>query len=240
MNIAFLIRFSKNGFRLNFRNGTHSTPNYGGKVIILVFHLQLENEIIKNMTTQNVFIEKNDNGKSFAVRSPYSDRFVKEAKKLAGKYKKPDWIFPLEVFNDVKKLCLEIYGEIGEGVKEAVTLRVMFPNGAEIINGALMIKNRSVARAYSRNSDVKFGDNIILRNGKIYSGGSVKNWKTIADRGTVIDILGFPKTLVDACIEEYKNYKFEIIGEEIDKESLKAEKEKIKARLEEIDQMLGG
>lgn len=103
---------------------------------------------------------------------------------------------------------------------------------------------RTIARAYGRDTGAKAGDGVIVDAGKIDSAGSAKNWKTVAREGTVIRVLDVPRATAEAlCAADHQAYRVEIVGDAgpvaVDRESLAAERNRLLARVVEIDAILG-
>ncbi|KKK90721.1 hypothetical protein LCGC14_2720140, partial [marine sediment metagenome] len=104
----------------------------------------------------------------------------------------------------------------------------------------IFIAGRQVARATSRDSATVLGDGVIVLAGEIHSGGSRKNWATVAESGTVIEIRDVPESLARAAVADSDKYlEIEIIGQaDIDQDALQAERAGLVARMAEIDSAL--
>jgi hypothetical protein len=103
--------------------------------------------------------------------------------------------------------------------------------------GGLFLFGRQVARAFGRDSGARLGDGIVLKRGSVNSSGSMKNWKTKITDGTIFIMTDVPKAAVEnnGVPEELT---VEIIGQNIDREALEAERAKLIARIAEIDALL--
>lgn len=194
------------------------------------------------MTVVN--IEITDDGK-IMVKSEYNPLFVQAARKLGGKWFSPHWVFDSRDEDDVRGLCLEVYGCDGLTEPELVSVQVTIPEDCNAVGGrqdSIYLFGRIVARAWGRDSGAKLGEGVVVKKGNFSSGGSAKNWNTSVEDGTVFILRDVPKTLV----EKHDNEAFvvEIIEEQVKeeknekKESLIAEKEALLKRLLEIDSAL--
>lgn len=179
------------------------------------------------------------------VKSPYNRRFVDEAKNLGGKWAAPYWVFDIRDEARVRGLCLHHYCEDGASPVEKVTIRASFPKGAYAGRDAITVGGRYVATATGRDSGAKLGTGVVLLSGKFRSGGSVKNWATVADEGTEVLIRDVPRIIADRLMapggldaERAGAVSVEPEDPVIDVEALQAEREKLMARINEIDSLL--
>ena len=126
------------------------------------------------------------------VQTPYNAEFVTKAKNLGGKWDtlSKSWIFNESVLDYVKEILLQIYGVTGETTYQTCTL-IVKNYSAEIMNNAVELFGRTIARASGRDTGVSLGESIVWINGKKESGGSTKYWKTIVENAT-FEIQDFP------------------------------------------------
>lgn len=68
------------------------------------------------------------------------------------------------------------------------------------------------------------------------STGSAKNWYTTIPAGCVVKLVRLPKAMAESSVPD--GVKVRILGEEVNRDELLAEKEKLLARIAEIDAML--
>jgi len=185
-----------------------------------------------------------------AVTSPYNGNFVVSARNLGGRWNAAAkaWEFDSRDEGDVRSLCLEIYGTDGSPV-ETCTLKISFPEGAYAQTDSLAVAGRVIARAWGRDSGAKLGDGVRLIEGKFSSGGSRKNWDTNAARGTIVLVRDFPRPMAERIVSEgfgdieenLRHCHAEIIEEgngSVDRAALEAERERLLARLAEIEKAL--
>ena len=92
-----------------------------------------------------------------------------------------------------------------------------------------------IARATGWDSGARVCDGITKISGGISSGGSVKNWKTRIDQGSVFQLEISESALVDIDVDDWS---IERIETKINKNDLLAEKAKLEKRIAEIEEQL--
>lgn len=182
-------------------------------------------------------------GDKVHVQSPYNTRFVSAAKTRSGKWSNPEWVFDGRDEQWLRDTCLAVYGTDGVTSVETVTLRVTFVEGYREGHSPVMAAGRVVARATGRDSGAKLGDGVILLKGSFTSGGSVKNWTTVAREGTVVLLRDVPREWADKLVtasDDHITYAIEaeVAAPTFDLEELRREREVLAARMAEIDALL--
>lgn len=191
-----------------------------------------------------VKIEKTET--QLIVSSPYHPDLPGPAKKLGGRWNKSAWVYDARDEERVRELYRGIYGTDGSApTGDLVSLRVSFPDGASTYHGGIFVGGRCIGRATGRDSGASLADGIIIISGNITSGGSVKNWRTVAPEGTIVEIRDVPREKALEVIEsKMADNGSDIIVAEIiepkaiDKKALESEKVKLLARINEIDALL--
>jgi hypothetical protein len=151
------------------------------------------------------------------VESPYSADFVAGARRLNGVYNRTGnyWLFSPLVIDKVYDLCMRVYGEDGrETVKPAdlVTLKVTTPTSWDQAKGSIELGGRVIARAWGRDSGAKLGEDVVLIEGRARSSGSVKNWYTTLNPGSIVEILNMPRRKAEQLVAEgYSDLALEIV-----------------------------
>lgn len=149
-----------------------------------VYHLDGLGSVVEIINLKN---------NKFAVVSPYNSDFVKKAHDLKGQWGKVNrkngdeikcWKFENSEKEEVKKVLLQIYGTTGEEKSEKNITLLVKDFSDYVLRGSVVLFGVVVARAFGRDSGVKLGDRIVWLSGEKYSGGSVKNWKTIVENAT--------------------------------------------------------
>ncbi|HQP51908.1 MAG: hypothetical protein KBH82_10275 [Syntrophorhabdaceae bacterium] len=176
----------------------------------------------------NNIVDIEINGDFINVKSLYNSEFVSKAKLMGGKWDNNCWRFNALNENLVRDLCIEIYGTDGDTVPDVVTVEVEISDSGD--TGPVCFCGWPIARAYGRDSGAKVSDNVVLLDGTVKSGGSVKNWKTIVD-GTFL-IHRFPRKKAELLGLKVVTKKENII------EALISEKNRLLKRLSEIDAIL--
>lgn len=164
------------------------------------------------------------------VQSSYNAEFVKAAKMLHGRWSKPFWVFPEENEPEVKELLMRIYGENGdEQERVEIIVDISEMNGKSIDLDGMVLATR-----YSRDTAVRLADNVILIAGGFpESGGSAAHPRVNPDEGTKVRVKDVPMGLYERvkdmpCVE-LKD------AAELHEAKLLAEKERLLARLAEIE-----
>lgn len=184
--------------------------------------------------------------KTFSVDTPYNAMFVQEAKNLGGKWVDSQWQFDIRELQRVKDAMFCIYGADTER-EDLCTMRVEWMEDTHAAQSAIMRHGRTIAKATGRDSGARLGEGILLLKGGFTSEGSVKNWTTKANAGTVVLIRDFPRQAMEAYLQADKEKvekgetlrSIHSLHEEDNRiNSLKEEKERIEKRLGEINEIL--
>lgn len=183
-------------------------------------------------------------GSSLLVTSPYNSKFVDAAKRLGGRWRGGAWVLDARDEARVRALCCECYGTDGTTAGDVVTLRIEWRKSRGVSQGPIEVYGRTIARATGRDSDARLGDGIAVLDGGFGSGGSVKNWTTSVREGTVVLVRDFPRVRADELLsaqteEDVRRYSIEDEVMAIDRPALHAERERLVARIAEIDALLG-
>lgn len=177
-------------------------------------------------------------GKVYAS-SPYHPAFVSRARKLGGKWKAAfkAWEFDARDEDRVRAACMEVYGTDGTGVA-TVTLRVECVKEWSGYQSGLFLAGREVVHATGKLSGAKLGSGVVLLSGRIASGGSHKNWYTIAMEGAVLEIRDLPLPAAEkALAADYEGLRLSLVpptdAEKVVR--LREERNRIEHRLQEIN-----
>lgn len=186
-------------------------------------------------------VKMTDGSEKLKLSSPYHPDLPARAKALGGKFsgEKKAWYFDVRDEARVRQLAVEIYGTDGE-TSETVTLRVTFPQGWREAKDAVFVAGRCLARAYGRDSGAKLGAGVVLLKGDIDSGGSMRNWVTHIDPGSVFEIRDVPRQAAEGAVQiSSEAMQVEIVDSRVALlEALRAERDRLMARVAEIDAML--
>lgn len=124
------------------------------------------------------------------VITPYHAGFVEKCRNLRGSFKAGAWWFDDSIIDYVREAMLKHFGTTGEVPFDNCTLLVRNFSSNEY-GAPVMLFDRSVARAFSRDSGARLGDDIVFISGRYDSGGSVKNWRTEVSEAT-FEMRNFP------------------------------------------------
>lgn len=186
------------------------------------------------------------------LSAPYHPDLPSKAKALGGKFdgSSKDWHFDARDEERVRELAREVYGTDGSDAGDTVTVRIEVSEDHTWSerNQGLFLGGRQIARAYGRDSGATLADGVIVLGGEIDSGGSAKNWSTVAREGTVIEVRDVPRGVAEKMVEEAPNVTTRmqpVLTARIDESeddhraALQAERERLMARVAEIDAELG-
>lgn len=168
------------------------------------------------------------------LKSPYNPELPPKARKIGGKFAYGLWHFDARDEQRVRDIAIEVYGTTGTP-SETKTVRINMDDydGDE---QELWLFGRCVARRPGRDYSVKLGDGVIVTEGGFGGrGGSVKNPRLDPREGTVLEIRDVPAQHPE--LTEYAD-RIEVIDEAIDIDALTDERERLLARIAEIDAML--
>lgn len=176
-----------------------------------------------------------------SIYTPYNKDFVSRIKLLGARWNADArcWQINERAIEDVRNAMREIYGRDDLPITQTVDVELVFSRSFSALREPVTIMGRTIASAYGRDSGARIGDGVMFLSGNPESGGSVKNWNTVIPEGCVIKLPNLPKPAFD----NGKNILPEgvicrIVNESIDRESLLKEREKLLARLEEIENLL--
>lgn len=174
------------------------------------------------------------------IYTPYNKEFIEKVKNIGGrKWNAAEkcWMVPESEIEIVRKYMMEVFGETDLPSEEKVTVKVTFNEDADEERGAVVLFGKTIARATGRDSGARVGDEATLIKGKIDSGGSARYWTTTIDAGSIFTVRNVPKAALEIPTEY--NITVEIMeAPEIDKEALLEERERLIARLAEIEELL--
>jgi len=176
------------------------------------------------------------------VQSEYNLSFVNKAKRLGAvwKDKKKGWVFSRSIFKEVEKICMDCYGQSGEGIPETITLRLTYNVNSIASRKGCDVGGWQIVRALNRDGGAKVCSNVICKKGEFTSGGSRVNWETIIYAGAIFEVYDDSKRLLSKTKQsaERKSIDIEVVDESINYDSLNKENAECKKRLKEIDALL--
>lgn len=174
------------------------------------------------------------------IYTPYNPTFVGRIKQIGGaKWDSAEkcWTIPADCTDDARAIMREVYGEDDLPAKR-VTVTVTVERNLDQWRGPVELLGKVVASAFGRDSGAKVGDDATFVKGSPKSSGSMKNWHTTVPAGCVFRLRNVPEAKIKEA-EASDDYTFVIEDETaIDIPALQAEKERLLARIAEIDKLI--
>lgn len=174
------------------------------------------------------------------VHTPYNADFVARIKTAGGRWDSAAkcWTVSADALDVVRAIMRDVYGMDDNPVRETARVRLTFEARVYECCASVTILGHTIARAFGRDSGARVGDGVYYEVGKPGSGGSVKNWISVVEAGSVVVLAAVPTALLDR--EDLPDgVTAEIIQPAtIDRAALVAERERLTARIAEIDALL--
>ena len=173
------------------------------------------------------------------IVTPYNADFVSRIKLMNGRWNASQrcWTVPQEAVEDVRSAMREIFGQDDQPVSDAADVVLRFDREISESRAAVTLLGRTIARAFGRDTGAKPGDDVLFLKGSPKSDGSMKNWLTVIPEGCVVKCLHVPRAALENA-DLPKGVTVEIEDAHIDRAALEAEKARLLARLEEIENLL--
>ena len=181
--------------------------------------------------------------KKILVHCPYNTKFILGAKKLAGKWL-PDekaWSFSTQHEDLVRALCHKWFGTDGTVPPDLVDVQIAYREARSEEEGPVTIFGRVVARARGRDTTARLGEGVVFVEGKTFSRGDHKGWRTIVGEGSVVRMTGVPRALAASQVPSGIEVSIIEPATSLDKTArLQAERLRLVARIAEIDAAITG
>ncbi|MER5973310.1 hypothetical protein ABT112_26890 [Streptomyces sp. NPDC002055] len=178
-------------------------------------------------------------GGKTTVRSPYDPNWPSSARALGGRWSGGVWVFDSRDEERVRELAREVYGT--DGTPDAggtVTVRISVEDVRGERGGrpaTLFRHGRQIATRFGRDEKPRLGDGVVLISGGFQSSAGSHNYLELGPLDdTVVEVRDVPRSVA-------VDHELQIVGEEgrPDHEALRAERERLAARITEIDAILG-
>lgn len=173
-------------------------------------------------------------GDQIVLRSPYHPELPAAAKRIGGRFHRADksWRFDPRDESEVRAVAWEIFGTDGENT-ETVSVRYTL-NRDDVSERTLYLCGREIAWRPGRDDDVRLGDGVVIREGGFPGYGGSRQYPVLAaEMGTVLEIRDLP-----AGHKDLERDGVEVIEKTVDREALMAERDRLSARIQEIDRLL--
>ena len=175
------------------------------------------------------------------VYTPYNPEFVKKIKGIGGaKWNGSEkcWAVPEIAIEAVRKIMVDVYGYSDVKENETLSLKLIFNEEVSSFCSDVVLFGKIISHASGRDSGARVGDDVAFISGGARSGGSVKNWYSRVENGSVVVLSNVNKNI-------YENFQLEFdVAVEIlennnnNKQELLEEKERLKKRIKEINKLL--
>lgn len=175
------------------------------------------------------------------LETPYNANFVAAVKQIGGARWDRDrraWSIPAEAIDQAREIMRRVYGEDDRPSAEPnVSVKLIFSDEVSKWHGPVTILGKTIASAWGRDSGARVGGDVVFVEGRPKSGGSVKNWYSVVPEGCVVVLHNVPQAAMQMELPE--GVTAEVMQPAtIDRAALEAERERLLARLAEIDQLL--
>lgn len=181
------------------------------------------------------------------ISSPYCPDLPDRARGISGKCSNEKgtwtWIYPMEAEPQVAELYLDCFGEWDTPV-ETVEIKCIVGDRDEYTDKvSLTLASRVIASAelgYD-NNDAGTAHGVIVLEGGFTKRGKLGNRTTVVKAGSCFKVLGVPRQKAEALVQSPEWCKsIAIVDSAPDVEALKAEKERLLARIAEIEKIIVG
>ncbi len=177
---------------------------------------------------------------SAAIVTPYSPTFVRRVKAIGGSWNGSAWVVAPENEIYARDLLVELFGTDGTDT-DLVDVKVVLPEGLSVDLEPIFLFGKLIASARSRDSGASVDSEVAILEGKADSGGSAKHWSTTLSAPTTLVMHKVPRMAVQRMLnweDSYGNFIILETNKEIARRHLLEEKERLTARLAEIDTLL--
>lgn len=180
-----------------------------------------------------------NNGKA-ELATPYNPDFVDAVKKIGGAKwdgEKKCWTVPEAQLPAARIVMENVYGYSDQTPNETISLKLTFECDVSEIRSDVVMFGKVLAHAYGRDSGARPGDDVAYIRGGAASGGSVKNWHSTVEEGSIVILNNVNRSVFDRT-GPIPDVTVEVIEDYTDKDKLIEEKERLLKRIDEIDAIL--
>jgi hypothetical protein len=180
-------------------------------------------------------------GGQILIEAPHNPTFDEKIKRAGAQWDAENkaWRMDAKEIETARKAMQLVYGRDDQPC-ETVSVRVTVRNTWGVTRGPIVILGRVIAAATGRDSGARIEKDVAVERGGCDSAGTMTNWETIIRRRTELVLHDVPKRLVDG--NDNDDIEIEILNPAILKplqtKALLAERERLLARLAEIDESL--
>lgn len=185
------------------------------------------------------------------IYTPFNSEFVRKIKNVGGSRwdsLERCWCFPTDMVDAVREICRSVYGFDDLNIGKKITVKLTFLSECIAYRDSVVILGKTLSRAFNRDSGARSGEDVVYLEGEPTSGGSAKYWCSMVPEGAVVRLHNVSEQLYKDFISkhpeedkddrEIPHCKAEIIKDRKNRNELIAEKERLLARIAEIDKEL--
>lgn len=188
-------------------------------------------------------------GERIALTSPYHEDLPAKAKALAGRFERAteSWFFAACDLEHVRAMCRHIWGADDTDAGDA-TVRLRCIKGVRQERRGISLRGVPIARAFDRDNGAKLETDVVFLLGAPYSCGSKANWCTTIGEGAVFELRHLPAGTAARirawCQPSNPKSSYHVVDADADAAredrltDLRVERERLMARLHEIDAVL--
>lgn len=179
-------------------------------------------------------------GREALLFTPYNAEFVSAIKNIGGAHwdkERRAWSIPSEAIEQARDIMRRVYGACDlPDDQPRVSVKLTFDAEVSKKWSPVTIYSKTIASATGRDSGARTGDDVVFVEGKPQSGGSVKNWYTVVPEGSVVVLHNVPQAALDMPLPD--GVHAVVSAQKQSRDDLLAEKERLLARLAEIEKLL--
>ena len=184
------------------------------------------------------------------VYTPYNATFVHRIKNIGGaKWDagKKCWTIPADAVDTCRDIMRDVYGRCDlqdSNTGKMLKLKLTFTEDYETQLSDVIFFGKTLCHAWGRDSGGRPGDDVAYLKGEPTSGGSAKYWCSVVPKGSVVVLSNVPERFWKEYVQnddKSDDLKVELVDEMNEmpnKGKLLEEKERLLARIDEIDKML--
>jgi hypothetical protein len=147
------------------------------------------------------------------VRTPYHPAFPGRARLLEGRWQGDAWVFPYNREEEVRRLCLDIYGDDGTAASTAQLVRIRVEvtvpcrgGPFEQVGTALYLGGREIAHAFRVGARARPGEGVTFIRRAPCRAGSDEFPITSVPHGAIFEVTDMPRHAAEKLREEVGAY----------------------------------
>lgn len=179
-------------------------------------------------------------GREALLFTPYNAEFIAAVKNIGGaRWDKEHraWSIPSEAIDQARDIMRRVYGACDlPDDQPRVSVKLTFEADVSEKWAPVTIFGKTIASATGRDSGARTGDDVVFVVGSPKSGGSVANWRSVVPEGSVVVLHNVPQAALEMPLPE--GVQAVVSAQKQSRDALQAEKERLLARLAEIEGLL--